>query len=124
MGGDGEEEPELTEEEKVEQLQQPVERSKATSVGGAAGGAAVGTMILPGVGTAIGAGVGALIGSKKSKNDQLKKQENNQKELEKLNERRRLESQSSHLYDRIDVIVVRYENSIGIHLKESDNGVY
>ena len=76
-------------EEKMEQLQKPVEESKATckfcnesllmtqltwliqsvwvrslidclAVGGAAGGAAIGTMILPGVGTAIGAGVGAI----------------------------------------------------------------
>jgi len=82
--GDGEEEPELTEEEKMEQLQKPVEASKATSVGGAAGGAALGTMILPGVGTAIGAGVGALVGKKKSQKDKTKKEQKNQEELERM----------------------------------------
>jgi len=82
--GDGEEEPELTEEEKMEQLQKPVETSKATSVGGAAGGAALGTMILPGVGTAIGAGVGALVGKKKSQKDKTKKEQQNLQELERM----------------------------------------
>jgi len=82
--GDGEEEPELTEEEKMEQLQKPVEASKATSVGGAAGGAALGTMILPGVGTAIGAGVGALVGKKKSQKDKIKQEQKNQEELERM----------------------------------------
>merc|ERR1712131_305220 len=82
--GDGEEEPELTEEEKIEQLQKPVEESKATSVGGAAGGAAIGTMILPGVGTAIGVGVGAIVGKKKSQKDKTKQEQKNQEELERM----------------------------------------
>lgn len=96
-----------------------------TAVGGAAGGAAIGSMILPGVGTVIGAGVGAVMGTKVAEKDKVKKEQNNKQELDRINSMKRLEAQSEALYDTINVIVIRYEGAkLGLHLKQNDHGVY
>lgn len=61
-------------------------KSGAWKMGGAAAGAMIGTMILPGVGTAIGAGIGGIAGwikGNKVKEDYQKEAEEIQKEAEK-----------------------------------------
>ena len=138
--GDGNQEEELTEEEKNAKLAEPVKTSKAkckyflnllianphlTAVGGAAGGAAIGSMIFPGVGTVIGAGVGAVMGTKAAEKDKVKKEHGNKQELDRINTVKRLEAQSEALYDTINVIVIRYEAvKLGLHLKQNDHGVF
>lgn len=81
-------------------------------------------MILPGVGTAIGAGVGAVMGKKASEKDKIKQEEKNKQELERIEQVNRLKAQSDHLYDKLDVILIRYEGSLGMHIKQHDKGVY
>merc|ERR1712235_13453 len=122
--GDGNEEEELTEEEKAQKLAEPVKESKVKSIGGAAGGAAIGTMILPGVGTAIGAGVGAMMGKKASVSDKAKKEEKNKQELDRIEHLKRLQAQSEQSFDKIKVIVIRYDGALGLHLKQKELGVY
>lgn len=96
-----------------------------TAVGGAAGGAAIGSMIFPGVGTVIGAGVGAVMGTKAAEKDKVKKEHGNKQELDRINTVKRLEAQSEALYDTINVIVIRYEAvKLGLHLKQNDHGVF
>ena len=81
-------------------------------------------MILPGVGTAIGAGVGAVMGKKASEKDKTKQEEKNKQELERIEQVNRLKAQSDHLYDKLDVILIRYEGSLGMHIKQNETGVY
>ena len=81
-------------------------------------------MILPGVGTAIGAGVGAMMGKKASVSDKAKKEEKNKQELDRIEHVKRLQAQSEQSFDKIKVIVIRYDGALGLHLKQKELGVY
>merc|ERR1712235_185610 len=106
--GDGNEEEELTEEEKAQKLAEPVKESKVKSIGGAAGGAAI----------------GAMMGKKASVSDKAKKEEKNKQELDRIEHVKRLQAQSEQSFDKIKVIVIRYDGGLGLHLKQKELGVY
>merc|ERR1712189_117549 len=70
------------------------------------------------MGTAIGAGVGAMMGKKASVSDKAKK------ELDRIEHLERLQAQSEQSFDKIKVIVIRYDGALGLHLKQKELGVY
>merc|ERR1712178_346251 len=53
-----------------------------------------------------------------------KKEEKNKQELDRIEHVKRLQAQSEQTFDKIKLIVIRYDGSLGLHLKQKELGVY